>query len=200
MTKTLLQILNLNQVPSHLSRSGLIIVDAQREYLDGSLPLIGFEEAVREIRNILDRARQLKTKIWHIRHKTVSGAPIFAPDSKYFQIVDTLKPLANEHIIDKSHPSAFAGTTLEDDLRKESIDKLVMTGFMTHGCISASVRSAAALGHNVTVVANACATRDLPDPAHSDRVISAGHVHTATMAALSDIFATIVPSQESIPD
>lgn len=200
MAKTLLQMLDVKQEPNKLSESGLIIIDAQREYLDGSVPLVGFDDAVKEIKVLLDRARQLGTKVWHVRHKTANGAPIFAPDSKYFQIVDELKPLDSENIIDKNHPSAFADTSLNDELKKAGLDKLIVTGFMTHACISASVRSAAALGKNCTVVASACATRDLPDIANQDNVIKARDLHAATLAALSDIFATVVTSKEAIKD
>jgi len=49
MAKTLLQMLNAEGCPSKLLESALIVVDAQREYKDGAVPLSGFEQAVEEI-------------------------------------------------------------------------------------------------------------------------------------------------------
>ncbi|HMW90587.1 MAG TPA: cysteine hydrolase family protein [Candidatus Obscuribacter sp.] len=198
MAQTLLQMLNAEQKPSRLSKSALIIVDAQREYQDGAVPLTGFEKAVGEISALLERARKLETKVWHIRHKTFDGAPIFAPDGKYFQIVDALTPAAGEAIVDKQQPSSFAGTDLHEQLQKAGIKDLIVTGFMTHACISTTVRSAHSLGYPVTLVGSACATRDLPDI--NGGLVKAAELHNATLAALKDLFATLVTSTKEIED
>lgn len=199
MAKTLLQMLSVPQEASRLSDSALVIIDAQKEYQDGKLPLSGFQFAVDEIKALLERARKQGIPVWHVRHQTAPGAAIFDPNSQFFQIVDELKPLSSELILDKNQPSAFAGTNFDTQLKAADVKQLIVTGFMTHACISASVRSASALGYGVTVVADACATRDLPD-ATGTGVVAASEIHKATLAALNDVFATIVPSQADIKD
>ena len=67
---------------------------------------------------------------------------------------------------------------------------------MTHMCISSSVRAATDLGFGATVVGNACATRDLPDGAGG--VVSAQELHRASLAALSDRFAIVVPDAAAL--
>ncbi len=67
-----------------------------------------------------------------------------------------------------------------------------MAGFQTHMCISATARSALDHGYRVTVVANACATRDLPDPLGGEP-LSAAQLHRVSLAELHDRFATVVP-------
>jgi nicotinamidase-related amidase len=57
------------------------------------------------------------------------------------------------------------------------------------------VRSAVDHGYRVTLVANAAATRDLPDPLGG--VQSAATVHRATLAALADRFAIVVADAEA---
>jgi len=59
-------------------------------------------------------------------------------------------------------------------------------------CISATVRSARDHGYRVTLVADACATRDLPDPL-GGATVDAQTLHRITLAALHDRFATVVP-------
>lgn len=190
MAETLLGMLNASSPANKLKESALIVVDAQREYLDGKLPLSGIEPALKQIKSLLQRARTCGSDIYFIRHIVAPGAPIFNPDSPYFQIIDEVAPLPGENIVDKHHPSSFAGTNLDALLKKAGHDKLVITGFMTHACISTTTRAAAELGYRNTVVSGACATRDLPDTAGN--TVTAAHVHNATMAALQDLFATVV--------
>ena len=54
------------------------------------------------------------------------------------------------------------------------------------------------LGYHCTVIASACATRDLPDG--RDGIIPAEVVHRANLAALADRFARVVESVDEIPD
>jgi nicotinamidase-related amidase len=74
---------------------------------------------------------------------------------------------------------------------------LIIAGFATHMCISATTRSALDHGYVSTVVAAACATRDLPD-ALGKGVVPAAEVQRATLAALADRFATIVPDAAAL--
>ena len=62
----------------------------------------------------------------------------------------------------------------------------------------AAVRAAVDLGFGCTVVAGACATRDLPDG--QGGVIAAGPLHRAELAALADRFAIVVPDSAALID
>jgi nicotinamidase-related amidase len=55
-------------------------------------------------------------------------------------------------------------------------------------CVSTTVRTALDLGFRSTVVADACATRDLPSPGG---VIPARTLHEVELAALGDRFAGV---------
>jgi hypothetical protein len=62
-------------------------------------------------------------------------------------------------------------------------------------CVSSTVRAALDHGYQTTVVADACATRDLRDI--NEGFVPARAVHAATLAALAalaDRFATVVKS------
>jgi nicotinamidase-related amidase len=58
-------------------------------------------------------------------------------------------------------------------------------------CVSATTRAALDLGYRSTVIANATATRDLPDPCSAD-VIPASTIFRGTLAALADRFAVVI--------
>jgi hypothetical protein len=54
------------------------------------------------------------------------------------------------------------------------------------------------LSYHTTVVASACATRDLADA--SGQIVPAATVHQAHLAALADRFAVVVATPDQIPN
>jgi nicotinamidase-related amidase len=53
--------------------------------------------------------------------------------------------------------SGFANTDLDSQLRRHGIDKLIIMGLIAHTCVEATVRYAAELGYEVTIVKDAMA-------------------------------------------
>jgi nicotinamidase-related amidase len=196
--KTLLQMAGAPATPSKLSDAVLVVIDAQREYVDGKLPLTGVGTALSEIGKLLARARAAGTPVIHIQHKGKPGGA-FGPDTPGFPIAGEAAPLAGEQVIEKSLPNAFAGTTLKGALDATGRKELILAGFMTHMCIEATARSALDHGLRATVVASAAATRDLPDPL-TGGTITAAEVHRNALTALSDRFAIIAPDTKAIGD
>ena len=105
------------------------------------------------------------------------------------QIVDELAPIAGENTIEKGLPNAFAGTHLQAQTSDSGRNDLIICGFMTHMCVSSTARAALDLGFRVTIDADSCGTRDLPDGLGG--VIEAGILHNVSLAELSDRFAII---------
>lgn len=58
------------------------------------------------------------------------------------EIVEPLRPIAGEPIVQKFRSSAFVGTHLDQILRSNGIDTAVMCGCVTEGCVESTVRSA----------------------------------------------------------
>ena len=195
MAMTMLQMSGLAPTPATMADGVLLIVDAQREYTDGLLPLTGVQAAVDALAVLLDKARSAKAPVIHVRHKGPGKA--FNPSSTGYEIVKQLAPRDGETVVDKGLPNAFAGTELAKHLAGTSRKNLIVGGFMTHMCISATVRSATDHGFMCTVAADTVATRDLPD-ATNGATISAEAVNKITLAALSDRFAWIVPKAGGI--
>ena len=193
---TLLDLLGAAAKPAKLASSAVVIVDAQREYLDGAVPLKGIENALVEIKTLLTKARALSVPIFHIVHHAPSGAPIFNPDGPMSEIIDAVKPEGSEKVLSKNLPSSFVNTDLKKYLDDTGRKELVIAGFMTHMCINATTRSAVDLGFAPTVIASACATRDLPSPDGS--VVPAEMVHNTNLASLADLLACVVKSTSEL--
>ena len=124
---------------------------------------------------------------------------LFDAEGHAGQIVDQLTPVDGETVIGKSLPNSFAGTDLKAKIDAAGVGQLIVVGFMTHMCVSATVRSAVDHGLFSTVVANACATRDLPS-ATGGAPMPAQTIHDATLAALADRFAVIATGAANVPD
>lgn len=172
----------------------LILIDAQQEYVDGRLPLAGITEAVAAARRLLDAARDAGVPVIHIVHLSPSGQALFAEGSASAEIIAALTPLAGETVIAKRLPNSFAGTRLAEVLGELATTtgrrEIVLAGFMTHMCVSSTARAALDLGIPTTIVANATATRDLPDPLGG--IIRSEALQRASLAALADRFATVI--------
>lgn len=194
--QTLLEMVGVKPIPATLSNSVLVIIDAQQEYVKGALPLAGIDKAVDEGRWLLERARTSGTPVVHIMHR--GNIKLFNPNGHYFSIVKALAPQEDEVVIEKRLPNAFAGTSLLEVLKQTGRKHLLVIGFMTHMCVSATVRSALDYGYATTVVVSATATRDLPD-GQGGR-IPAKIVQQVSLAALADRFATIAGRVDDIDD
>ena len=66
---------------------------------------------------------------------------------------------AQDDIVVKEHwgSSGFANTDLDLQLKKHGIHKLIVVGLIAHTCVEATVRFAAELGYEVTMVKDATA-------------------------------------------
>jgi len=196
--QTLLGISGFKLEATSLKDSVLVIIDAQREYVDGKLPLDGIDASIKEASQLLERARKAGTPIIHVVHKGKPGGALFNPDSPYSEIVGSLTPKPDETVIKKTLPNAFANTNLEETLARIGRKKLIVIGYMTHMCVSSTVRGATDRGYRSTIVAKATATRDLPAPGGG--VVSAQTLQSSSLAALADRFAAVVQSAQDIPE
>jgi nicotinamidase-related amidase len=195
MAMTMLQMSGLAPAPATMADGVLLIIDAQREYTDGLLPLTGVAGAIDALAILLEKARKAGAPIVHVRHKGPGKA--FNPSSTGYEIVKQLTPRDGEVIVDKGLPNAFAGTELAKHLAASGRKNLIVGGFMTHMCVSATVRSATDHGFMSTIAADTVATRDLPD-ATGGATVGADAINRITLAALSDRFAWIVPKAVAI--
>lgn len=192
---TLRNIAGLADEPARLDRAALIIVDCQNTYRQGLMQLVGVEPALAETARLLEGARRHGTPIFHIQHDAGPGSP-YDIRSEIGAIAAPVAPLAGEAVIVKHYPNSFVGTDLERRLREAGIENVILAGFMTHMCINSTARGAFNLGFKPTVVARATATRDLPTA--EGGVVAAADLQRASLAALGDLFAVVVPSAAEV--
>lgn len=195
--KTLLQMAGADLSPAKLSEAVLVIIDAQNEYRSGGIPLPGVDAAVVEIGALLTRARAAGAPIVHVQHKGRPGGA-FDVEAERGRIMRELAPACGEPVVQKPLPNAFAQTDLAEILTGTGRKQLIVTGFMTHMCVSSTTRAALDHGYRVTIPATACTTRDLPTP--DGGVMKAADLHRASLVALADRFAIVAKNAAAVPD
>jgi nicotinamidase-related amidase len=190
--KTLLQMAGASLAPPRLSDAVLVVVDAQGEYREGRLPLDGIDPSLAVLAGLLARARAAGAAVIHVAHKGRPGG-LFDREAAGGAILPQAAPLADEPVVEKPLPNAFAGTDLAERLAAIGRKEIVLAGYQTHMCISSTARAALDLGYRVTVAGDACATRALPD-AMGGAAIPGTEIHRNALAELADRFAVVVPA------
>ena len=160
------------------------------------MPVPGIGIALIEARRVLDLARTAGMPVFHVAHRGAPGAPLFDPEGPFCEIATEVAPLPGETVVTKATPNAFTGTDLAERLARTGRRELVFVGFMTHNCVSATVWAAFDLGYRCTVVADAVATRNLPDGRCG--IVEAGELQRAELAGLADRVATVVNNVDDL--
>ena len=175
----------------------LLIIDIQNDYFErGMMPLSNSEEAAMNAKKLLTDFRQKELPIiivQHIASRPESG--FFLPNTYGAEIHESVKPLNTEKIVVKHFPNSFRETDLDSYLNKSGIKDLVICGMMTHMCIDATTRAAKDLGFNCTLIADACATKDLEI---NGKIVTAENVHNSFLAALNYFYSTVTNTNEYI--
>lgn len=173
----------------------LLIIDIQNDYFEeGAMPLVGTSEAAQKAKSVLEYFRKNSLPVIFIQHIAARPeAGFFLPDTIGAEIYEGVQPQKDEKIFVKYFPNSFRETGLDEYLKNLKIDELVITGMMTHMCVDATTRAAKDLGYNCTVIADACATRDLE--IFGERV-KASEVQKSFLAALDYFYSEVITAEE----
>lgn len=196
MSETLRALSGLPAAPAPLADSTLILIDCQNTYTRGTMELDGVQAALEAAAALLDRARSAGIPIIHIQHSDGPGS-LYDIEGESGAIVAAVAPRGDEPVVVKQYPNSFVGTDLDQRLKAGNATNLVLAGFMTHMCVNSTARGAFNLGYAPTVIADATATRELPGV---DGAVPAAALQAASLAALSDLFAIVVPGAAAVPD
>ncbi|MET7381181.1 isochorismatase family protein [Streptomyces sp. NPDC005526] len=193
---TLRKLMGLGDAPAPLRDSTLLMIECQNTYRTGTLELPGAEPALSHAARLLSWARETAVPVVHLLQDGGPGS-LYDVRTETGRISKEVAPIEGEEVVVKSLASAFAGTGLDDLIRRGSCRDLILVGFMTHLAVSSTARDAFRLGYRSTVVADATATRDLTGP--DGTVIPARTVHDTSLAALGDLFSIVVLAPDDIP-
>jgi len=194
--KTFTQLFGFEHPPARLSQAVLIVIDMQREYRDGAVPLADLSATLAATAELIALAKKHKTPIIHVVNQGPAGNLLFNRDGPYFAELPEVAAQADDAVVIKHLPNAFARTNLKELIDKTGRKELIIVGYTTHVCVSATARAALDLGFQSTIIANATTSRDLFN--HQGERIPAEIVKQTALAELRDAFAVVVESADEL--
>lgn len=175
-------------------RRALLVIDVQREYVTGELPIAfpPLETSLPNIGTAMDAARAAGIPVIVVQQEAPAGSPLFARDGQGWELHPVVGDRPRDHLVEKRLPSAFAGTNLEAWLAAKAIDTLTVVGYMTHNCVDATIRQAVHLGLSVEFLADAAGS--VPYENAAGRASAEG-LHQAFCVVLQSRFAAVTDTQ-----
>lgn len=161
------------------TNTALILIEYQNEWVSdqGSLrnKLIKdhqqFTDAIVYSKDILAMSRQRGLYVIHVTLKPDNNYNVFGkapfgmrhviPQRQTWlgfqgEIHPDFAPCEGEHVItERIGASAFSGSNLDQYLRNNHINNLLLIGFATHVCVESTLRAAHDLGYNTFVITQA---------------------------------------------
>ena len=184
-------------------RPALIVVDVVVGFTDPACPLGSEADAVVqanvELMNAFHQAQMpvvLTTVVYHNEEQAsvfrarVPALNLLTPDSQWVQFDPRLPIFETDLQLEKRHASSFHGTDLNNWLRANHVDTVVVTGLTTSGCVRATAVDGLQNNYRVLVPREACGDRD-------------EQAHEANLYDLNAKYADVVSLREvldSLPD
>jgi nicotinamidase-related amidase len=156
------------------SRTALVIIDLQRGIV--AIP-VAPHSSTEVVKNSAELARKFREKggtVVYVRvnMNDVLRLPVDSPmrdptapppPASASELLPEAGYQPGDLLITKRHWGAFAGTELEQELRRRGIDTVVVTGISTNAGVESTARQGTGLGFAFVVVEDACSSRDAAD-------------------------------------
>ena len=179
------------------TRRALIVIDVQNEYATGKL-LIEYPEINTSLANIgmaMDAACAASIPIIVVQQYAPADSPVFAQGSNAWELHEVVRSRKWNHYIEKKLPSAFAGTDLAEWLNANSIDTLVVAGYMTHNCVDSTIKHAFHSGLAVEYLTDASGSLSYINKAGS---ATGEEIHRTFSIVMQARFAAVMHTEEWI--
>lgn len=133
-------------------RPAIVVVDFYRGSIEPESPLAcDLEKPLAETCRILEAGREARVPIYFtvVEYESEKDGGYFwkkvpslnglMKGSKWVELDPRLGRRPEEAIVKKHYASAFFGTALAEDLRRQHVDTVIVTGCTTSGCVRATV-------------------------------------------------------------
>jgi streptothricin hydrolase len=136
--------------------TALILVDAQRNVLEGEEPVRGAAEVRPALERLLASARACGATVIHVHNDGQPSDPD-EPETEGWELV--FRSVGDELVVRKSEPNAFGSNPqLAQVLRDEGVDRVATAGMQSEFCVQGTSLGAISEGFEVSVPRGAHAT------------------------------------------
>jgi len=186
--------------PIGRANTALVLHDMQNDFIKASLSKPEMKAVVKRTRDLIDLAHALPIPVIYTRveydpavgfpterapYLRRSGSPICVKGTAGAEVIDELKPSANDYVVTKVRSSAFHETKLETLLRVNDVWILIVAGGSTNW--------------GVEWLARDVKSRDLVTVALRDCTYSAtDEAQTASLANIDDFLGYVMNSDEVV--
>lgn len=139
--------------------AALLVIDVQCGWYCAAPAPHDAAATLARINALIDRARAVGRPVFFIQH---GEAPDYTPGTPAWELHPGLHRHPGDPVIAKTVCDAFHQTALGEELRRRSVDTLVVCGAATEFCVDTTIRRAASEGFRVIVPADAHATKNRP--------------------------------------
>jgi len=181
--------------------TALLLIDVQKgvndtDYYGGSHGRRNNLDAEDNIRSLLNEWRKSDRQVAFTKHDSRELNSPLKLSLETGKQIDGLESQPQDIIVEKDVNSGFIGTSLELDLRRAGIHRLVAAGFFTNVCVEATVRMAGNMGFDTYLVHDACATMN--SVGHDGTEYDPDLVHNMAIANLHGEFCTAITTQDAL--
>ena len=146
-------------VPDRLlrfSKTALLVIDVQMAFVHRDARGVPRSTPMAEsnIRRLLDTFRKAGGRVLHILHHSREEGSPFVASLPGAVVQEFAKPAPGEAVYIKHVNSAFIGTGLEADLRREGVTHLVLCGATANQCVESTARMAGNFGFDTLYVSD----------------------------------------------
>lgn len=148
-----------------MTQQALIVIDIQNDYFpQGKYPLQQPEAVLKKNLRAIEKAQARDIPVIHIQHLVapeMGEGLFFYEGSQGASIHTTIMAAAPDApVITKRHADCFAQTGLEDLLQEMGVQRILLTGMMTHNCVIHTALSPAAAKYQPKVIEECTDTID----------------------------------------
>ncbi|WP_144569681.1 cysteine hydrolase family protein [Bacillus pseudomycoides] len=169
-----------------MTKKALLVIDVQKGmFQEGNVVHKG-DRLLQNLNELLAKARSKEIPIFYIQHNAPVGKPL-EYGTNGWKIHPEITPTKKDVIIQKSTPDSFFNTSLEDELKKQGIEHLFITGIQTEACVDTTCRRAFSMGYKVTLVSDTHSTWD-SEEITAKQIIN--H-HNGVLRWFADVYSSI---------
>ncbi|HCH5588691.1 TPA: cysteine hydrolase [Vibrio parahaemolyticus] len=148
-----------------MKKQALIVIDIQNDYFEnGKYPLYQPEITMAKNVEAMKIANEKNIPIIHVQHLVSPdlGEGLFFYDGSEGAEIhkEIMAQAPSAPVILKRHADCFEKTNLEELLQKLQVEEIMITGMMTHNCVTHTALSPAAEKYNPVVIEECCCTVD----------------------------------------
>lgn len=134
----------------------LLVIDVQNEYFTGKMPITHPDFSILNIIHAIDIANAHQFPVIFIQHTNLGkNATTFVKETREWEIHNKIRDKKHFCVIEKNFPGSFTGTNLNEILKNQGCDTVVISGYMTAMCCDTTARQAYHRGYDVEFLADA---------------------------------------------